>query len=120
MFIIKTKKGFRIGHTIRDITTRKMMMEEIEKTHRLESLGMLAASIAHDFKNINQAIYGFIFLAQIKSKLGEKVDKYLQKTIDLLPKAQPLTNQLLTFSRGGEPFKKLLQFPTYYKNLHLY
>jgi len=61
------ESGKRTGAVvvIRDITERKRLEEEISKSQKLESLGILAGGIAHDFNNILATILGNISLAKI-------------------------------------------------------
>jgi PAS domain S-box-containing protein len=87
----------------RDVTERRKLVEEIGKAHKLESIGLLAGGIAHDFNNILTAIGGNISLARRYSEPGEKVHEKLGKAEKALLRARDLTQQLLTFSKGGEP-----------------
>lgn len=93
---------------IRDITERKKMEEELLKGQKLESLGVLAGGIAHDFNNLLTGITGYIDLAMKSVATGDKVHNWLESAKKASVRAQNLTQQLLTFSRGGEPVKKLV------------
>ncbi|HCL00003.1 MAG TPA: hybrid sensor histidine kinase/response regulator [Candidatus Marinimicrobia bacterium] len=88
---------------IRNITRYLQMQEEAFKAEKLESIGILAGGIAHDFNNILSVLLGNIQLIGVKTKKGENVDKYLARTEDTIFRATGLTQQLLTFSKGGEP-----------------
>ncbi|HNW83477.1 MAG TPA: PAS domain S-box protein, partial [bacterium] len=95
----------------RDITDRKKIEEIIQRTAKLDSLGVLAGGIAHDFNNILAGIFGYIDLANSRSK-DLKVSEYLSKALNSMERARGLTEQLLTFSKGGDPVKKTaLLFP---------
>jgi len=96
--------GFR-GIT-RDITERKKMEDERLKMEKLESIGVLAGGIAHDFNNILTAIIGNISLAKTSIKQGDEIFELLSEAEQACWKAQHLTQQLLTFSKGGSPVKK--------------
>jgi len=92
-------------HAARDITQYKRMEEELKKAQRLESLGLLAGGIAHDFNNILSAISVNISLAKMNA---QNIDGVLGSLIDAenaLSRAKDLTQQLLTFSKGGKPTK---------------
>ena len=93
---------------IRDITERKKMEEELLRGQKLESLGVLAGGIAHDFNNLLTGIIGYIDLATKTVAAGDKVRTWLESAKKASVRAQNLTQQLLTFSRGGEPIKKLV------------
>jgi PAS domain S-box-containing protein len=96
-----------IIESARDITDSKRMEEELFKSRKLESLGILAGGIAHDFNNLLGGILGNISLAKFNSKTGEKAYKYLEDTERAITQAKNLTQQLLTFSKGGAPIKKV-------------
>jgi len=93
---------------VRDISDRKQVEEELIKIKKLESIGVLAGGIAHDFNNILAAILGNISLANLLLKPDEvKVHSLLQEAEKASLRAKGLTQQLLTFSKGGEPVKSL-------------
>ena len=91
---------------LRDITELKKAQQEAIKAHKLESIGVLAGGIAHDFNNILSAIMGNITLAQMCSDQPDKVKSLLEASEKACLRAQGLTQQLLTFSKGGEPIRK--------------
>jgi nitrogen-specific signal transduction histidine kinase/CheY-like chemotaxis protein len=93
-------------HIVSDITDRKRMEEELLKTQKLESLGILAGGIAHDFNNILTSISGNISLAKMQVKPGQDMFDLLSEAETSLIRAQGLTRQLLTFAKGGTPVKE--------------
>jgi two-component system, cell cycle sensor histidine kinase and response regulator CckA len=108
---IKGQDGKILGHvgTLEDITELRQARQEMIKTQKLESLGLLAGGIAHDFNNILTAILGNISLARIKLHDPEKATKRLEEAENAASRAKDLTQQLLTFARGGEPVKKIVE-----------
>ena len=92
----------------RDIRERKKMQEELLKAQKLESLGVLAGGIAHDFNNILTGIIGNLSLANARLDPAHSIAKHLDDCEKAAVRASELTQQLLTFSRGGEPVKKLI------------
>ncbi|NWJ48605.1 MAG: response regulator [Chloroflexi bacterium] len=91
----------------RDVTIRYLMDQELQKTGKLESLGVLAGGIAHDFNNILTVILGNIALA---SRLdGEESGEALEAAEKATNRATNLAQQLLTFARGGEPLRSNIQ-----------
>jgi len=89
-----------------DITQRKSMEKELQKTQQLESLGILAGGIAHDFNNILVSIVGSLSLLKRHTKSENNFLKILNKAEKAAYLAKNLTQQLLTFSKGGAPIKK--------------
>jgi signal transduction histidine kinase/CheY-like chemotaxis protein len=94
-----------------DITYRKKIEEELLKIQKLESLGILAGGIAHDFNNLMTGILGNISLAKMHADPEENVFERLKKAEDAMARAQDLTKQLLTFSKGGTPIKETASVP---------
>jgi len=100
-------KGKASGQSIiRDITEKKKMEIELQKAQKLESVGILAGGIAHDFNNILTAILGNISLGKLYSNSGDNIYTVLGEAEKATLQAKDLTQQLLTFSKGGAPVKK--------------
>ncbi|HAS17630.1 MAG TPA: hypothetical protein DCR39_07050 [Nitrospiraceae bacterium] len=100
-------KPYIVGVGI-DISEQKKMEEELIKAQKLDSIGLLAGGIAHDFNNILTAVLGNISLSRFSLKPEDDIYNKLYEAESGLLKAQALTRQLLTFSKGGEPMKKTL------------
>ncbi len=90
------------------IIERERMEDELLRARKLESLGILAGGIAHDFNNLLTAILGNISLAKVYSKPEDKLTPRLETAERASLRARDLTQQLLTFSKGGMPVKKVL------------
>jgi CheY-like chemotaxis protein len=93
---------------ITDITDKRRIQDEMIKSQKLESLGLLAGGIAHDFNNILTSILGNISYVRLNMDQSPLLLKRLEECEKAISSAGELTRQLLTFSRGGEPVKKLL------------
>lgn len=91
---------------VNDITERRKLDEERLKREKLETLGILAGGLAHDFNNILTVIMGNIYLA--KQGLDRDSDPYkvLREAEKETGKARSLTKQFLTFTKGGAPVKE--------------
>ena len=92
----------------RDSTEKKKLNETVLRTQKLESVGILAGGIAHDFNNLLSGIFGYIELAKscIDLERVALAPDYLLKAMLVYERAKGLTNQLLTFSKGGSPHRK--------------
>lgn len=90
----------------RDVTTEKFLKEELEKARKIESIGVLAGGIAHDFNNILTAVTGNISLAKMYVEPDSKVHTRLVEAEKACIRATGLTQQLITFSKGGAPIMK--------------
>ena len=91
----------------KDVTEKRRMEDEIIKGQKLESLGILAGGIAHDFNNLLTAIMGNISFARRYLEPEGKACERIEAAAKAAARAQGLTRQLLTFSKGGEPIKRL-------------
>ncbi|HYE87082.1 MAG TPA: ATP-binding protein [Vicinamibacterales bacterium] len=91
---------------LRDVTDATQMEYERSKTARLESLGVLAGGLAHDFNNILTSVVGNLSIAQ--TLVGRDDQRLLQKLCNAeaaCVRARGVTAQLLTFAKGGAPVK---------------
>ncbi len=101
---VLTDSGEKLGDVlvIRDETERRALMEEVEHSQRLESLGILAGGIAHDFNNLLAVVRGSIDLLTATFD-GASSNKALQRAILACEEAAVLPKQLISLARGGEP-----------------
>lgn len=91
---------------VENITERMRIEKELLKLQKLESTGILAGGIAHDFNNILTAILGNINLSLFDDSLTRKTREMLTAAEKAAIRAKALTQQLLTFARGGEPIRE--------------
>ncbi|MBN1794819.1 MAG: PAS domain S-box protein, partial [Candidatus Omnitrophica bacterium] len=90
----------------RDITEHKQLEEERLKSQKLESTGILAGGIAHDFNNFLSAILSSLSVIRFDVADQAELAEALKEAERAALRAKGLTQQLLTFSRGGAPIKK--------------
>ena len=98
-------KGRVVGAVLvfRDVTEKIRVDEQIQKTQKLEAVGILAAGIAHDFNNLLTGIFGHVDLARAALPAGSTALRWLDEVLEALENARSLAGQLLTYSSGGAP-----------------
>ena len=106
-FIVRLKGKELIGLWLlkKDTSEKRRTEQELRKAQKLESLGLLAGGLAHDFNNLLTAIVGNIELGIQYSSLNQKSLEKFEAATKAVWRAQDLTQQLLTFSKGGDPVK---------------
>jgi two-component system cell cycle sensor histidine kinase/response regulator CckA len=95
----------------RDIRERKLLEEHLQQEEKMEAVGRLAGGIAHDFNNFLAAIVGNVALAKIHTKDEQEVLRRLSEMERAALRARELTQQLITFARGGAPVKQAGTLP---------
>lgn len=94
---------------LHDITQRRQLEEELQKAQKLDSLAQMARGIAHEFNNALTIILSSVSLArQYVATIPAAVAKLREAEKEIL-RTKELTDNLLTFSRGGEPTLKTVQ-----------
>ena len=101
----------------RDITEQKRLQEEVLKARKLESLGTLAGGIAHDLNNLLFAVMGNISLAEYDLKPEIGTSESLKAAEEACIKAKELSARLITFSKGGDPVKKMMSIDILLKDI---
>jgi two-component system, cell cycle sensor histidine kinase and response regulator CckA len=103
--IKRDNRNHAIQFICRDVTHQRRMEQELRRADRLEAVGHLAGGIAHDFNNLLAGILGNLSLARFDMVRGEELRQVIIEAEAAALRAQELTRQLLTFSRGGAPVK---------------
>ena len=85
-----------------DITERKQLEEQLRQLQKMESIGQLAAGVAHDFNNILAVIQGHTDMVLSGMVEGKEVEESLKQVSAAAKRAANLTRQLLAFSRKQE------------------
>ncbi|GJL55180.1 MAG: hypothetical protein NPIRA02_23120 [Nitrospirales bacterium] len=97
---------YRIAGMAEDVTIRKQYEDERLRVSKLDSLGLLAGGLAHDFNNLLTAILGQLSLAKFFIASDNPLFHRLNEAESASLRAQDLTQQLLTFAKGGTPIRK--------------
>ena len=93
----------------RDVTEHDRLEQELVRATKLESVGILAGGIAHDFNNILTAVMGNVALAALDVDPASETGRSLREAEKATLRARDLTQQLLTFAKGGEPVRTAVQ-----------
>ncbi len=108
---IHNTQSYAIGAVmvLRDVTESARLENEILRASKLESVGILAGGIAHDFNNLLAVVMGNLTLAMLDSQVMAAAGRWLQDAERGVMRARDLTQQLLTFARGGEPVRSAVR-----------
>ncbi len=87
----------------RDMTDQRRAEAVLLNAKRRASIGVLAGGIAHDFNNILMGLFGNIELAKFELPEDHTASAFLNTAEESLKRATDLTQQLLTFAKGGAP-----------------
>jgi PAS domain S-box-containing protein len=94
---------------LRDMTERVKLEAEVLRATKLESVGVLAGGIAHDFNNLLTVVMGNVTLAMLDTQVNTAGVQWLHEAERGLMRARDLTQQLLTFAKGGDPVRSAVQ-----------
>lgn len=84
------------GH---DINQRKNQEELLRRTEKMDALGKLTGSVAHDFNNMLGIVLGYASLLQIKLKEQPQLLKHANQILHAAERGSQLTQKLLAFTR---------------------
>lgn len=80
--------------------TRRLEVR-LARAQRLESLGTLAGTVAHDFNNILAAVLGYTEMARQAASQGSAQARHLDQVLQAAQRGRGVIDRILTFSRGG-------------------
>lgn len=89
--------GFMVRIT--DVTQQNQLEENLAHAQRMQTMGQLVGSVAHDFNNILTAISGFCDLLLLRHGMGDPSFSNIMQIKQSADRASSLVNRLLAFSR---------------------
>jgi signal transduction histidine kinase/CheY-like chemotaxis protein len=94
----------------RHLPAREDQEVELHHAQKLETLGVMASGIAHEFNNLLVPILGYADLARAgipdRDPLRQQLEEHL---CDAAERAKGLVRQILTFSRKSRPHRAILR-----------
>jgi PAS domain S-box-containing protein len=85
--------------TAHDVTGRRELEQQFQQSQKMEAMGRLAGSVAHDFNNILTAIRGYAEFLTDSIPVGDERRADVEQITAAADRAAALTRQLLAFSR---------------------
>lgn len=103
------KRPVSLMGVTRDVSERKRLQEQLHKSQKMESLGLLAGGVAHDLNNVLSGIVSYPELLLMGLPEDSKLRKPLQTMRESGLRAAAIVQDLLTMARGvataNEPLK---------------
>ncbi|HXF49461.1 MAG TPA: GAF domain-containing protein [Verrucomicrobiae bacterium] len=96
--VVSREGGILIRSVLRDVTEKKKLEQQLLQSQKMESIGTLAAGVAHEFNNFLGGIVGYADLA-LRIGQPEKMTKNLGEIIRISQEAKEVVRQLLSFSK---------------------
>jgi signal transduction histidine kinase/ActR/RegA family two-component response regulator len=102
---------------VADITDKLNLEAQLRQSQKMESIGQLAAGVAHDFNNMLTVIQGHSGMVLARPNLPPEMLDSAQAIYFAAERAASLTRQLLMFSRKNVMQPKLLDLREVVSNL---
>ncbi len=102
--------------TTRDITERDELEQQLQRAQRMEALGLIAGSIAHDFRNLMAVILGSAQMLQLDPTEAEK-EKFLEMIVSSVDRGKTITQRILAFAHTEKPHFQTLSGQQYLENV---
>jgi PAS domain S-box-containing protein len=124
--VVDPEEGaLRLVGATRDVTERRRAQDEwrsleshVREMQRLESLGVLAGGLAHDFNNVLSIVLGNTALAQAEIPENATVMRRLERIRAAAQHAAGLTDQMLTYSGNASVSLKPLDLSRLVDGVH--
>jgi signal transduction histidine kinase/CheY-like chemotaxis protein len=104
--------------TIRDISARKQLEEQLVQSQKMETVGRLAGGVAHDFNNLMTAVIGHAVLGAMELREDDPLRQDFDEIRATAERASTLTQQLLAFARRQIVEPKLVNLNELILNMH--
>lgn len=96
--VVLREGGVLIRSVFRDVTEKKKLEQQLLQSQKVESVGTLAAGVAHEFNNFLGGIMGYADLA-LRIGQPERMTRNLEQIIRISQEAKQVVQHLLSFSK---------------------
>ncbi|HXI12849.1 MAG TPA: response regulator [Thermoanaerobaculia bacterium] len=96
------KESLLVG-TVQDISDRKMLESQLEQANRLNSLGRLAATVAHEFNNVLMGIQPFCEMIIRKADDVELVSGAAKTIQQSVLRGSRISHEILRYTQPNDP-----------------
>jgi PAS domain S-box-containing protein len=107
--LFELEGGPHILSVTRDVTAereaereRRRLEEALRQSQRLESVGVLASGVSHEFRNLLQTISAYVDLLRRRSPPDSPTEPFLRELEQAVERGADVTARLLAFSRRAE------------------
>ena len=105
----ETGEPERFEFIVEDVTTRRVLENQLRQSQKMEAIGQLTGGVAHDFNNILQVIQGHVdLMAQDLPREAKALRGELRAMQDEARRGAELVKKLMAFSRREELFTESL------------
>ena len=101
-----------IGGTCRDITEEKRLEDQLQKSRKMEAMGLMAGGVAHDLNNILSGIIGYPELLLLDLPEDSPLRNPIKTIQESGMRAADVVEDLLTIARGVATGKEVLSVNT--------
>ncbi|HYC89621.1 MAG TPA: PAS domain S-box protein [Thermoanaerobaculia bacterium] len=103
--------------TFSDVSQRRMLESQLDKANRLNGLGRIAATIAHEFNNVLMGIQPFTEIMRMEAGENETLLRSIDRIATSVRRGKRVTSEILQFTRQSEPVKKPIDVASWLADL---
>jgi two-component system cell cycle sensor histidine kinase/response regulator CckA len=102
---------------VRDLTGRRAIESQLEHARRVESLGHVAASVAHEFNNVMMAIAPFNTVITKVAGRDQRVQQATGAIERSIARAKGIVEQILSYARANAPVRKTVNLAAWLESI---
>jgi two-component system cell cycle sensor histidine kinase/response regulator CckA len=92
-----------------DVTEHRQLERRVEQANHIDSLGRMAATIAHEFNNVLMGIQPFAEVIRRKTEKDEALQKAAGHILNSVARGKTITQDILRISKAAEPQSRSIE-----------